>query len=134
MSAKWDIDLNSPYAHMPDFQHLRPAVQDTVRETIREQIIKKMYEQHEAILRDAIPKALGAKLGLAFKSELIIDQPHPLFMKAVGNVVTHKVRFFLTDTPPSPRSDGWMFLPYASLKDLWDAHGTHPVEDFPKVG
>lgn len=116
MPGKWNIDMHSPYARHPEFDALRAEVQRSIVEEMRNNIVREIGAQTEAVVKDAIPKALQAQCGLAFKSELLIEPSHPLHTK--GNVVTHKVRFMLTDDPPRE----WNWLPYESIKELWEKH------------
>lgn len=125
MPGKWNIDYNSPYARYPEFDKFRPELKSALVDEMRNKLIsEKITGQTEAVVRDAIPKALIAKCGLAFKSELVIDDPHPMW-DAKSNLVTHRVRMFLTDDPPRE----WSFIPYEIIKELWEKHNeTKPQE------
>jgi hypothetical protein len=116
MPGKWNIDMHSPYARFPEFDSITLNARRAIVEEMRNNIIKQIGAQTEAVVKDAIPKALQAQCGMAFKSELILEPARPLHSK--GNVVTHKVRFMLTEFPPN----GWNWLPYESIKELWEKH------------
>lgn len=117
MPGKWDIDDHSLYARHPEFDALQPGLQKELVAAMQDNVIKQISAQTEAIVRDAIPKALQAQCGLAFKSELVVDPPHPMW-SAQSKVITHKVRYVLTDYPPPE----WNWLPYESIKELWEKH------------
>lgn len=112
---------------MPDFQYpihfdtLSDPLQKRLVDEMREKLVASIVEQTEAVVSDAIPKALAAKTGLAWKSTLESIDPHPLW-EAKSQEVRHVVRFMLMDHCPPPRGDGWSFMSYLQLKSLWDRH------------
>ena len=124
-----DIDLQRPLAQFENFADLSAPLQEKLVIDVRKKIIEMIYQQHEKVLGQAIPKALEAGLGIAFKGELESGPAHPLW-DARSYLVTHTVKFYLSDVPP-PANSGFQWIPPDAVKQLW---GARPVAQPPRNG
>lgn len=106
------------YSYPIEFDKLQPDLQLALVKEMREKVIQDIMGQTETVIRDAIPKALERRTGIAFKSELEARDPHPMW-DAKSKHVELRISWCLTDTPPNRE---WRWMGYEELKHLWERH------------